>query len=68
MSNLPPRPIGNVLAWQSSQRAHYNPGSDLMAPPARKGATDALRLPSRVGNKLHYPSGAVRPFLNVKEA
>lgn len=34
--------------------------SDPMAPSIRKGSMDALVLPSRVGNVLHYRDGSTR--------
>jgi hypothetical protein len=43
----------------SSQRDRYEPSADMLAPPARRGANDALQVPSRMGNRLHYRDGRV---------
>lgn len=43
----------------SSQRDHYEPEADMLAPPARRGANDALQVPSRMGNRLYYRDGRV---------
>lgn len=37
----------------------YNPATDLCAPAARPGAEDALAIPSRINNRLHYRDGRV---------
>lgn len=43
----------------SSQSEPYKPEKDMLAPPARHGASDALQVPSRMGNRLHYRDGRV---------
>ncbi len=41
----------------ASQEGAYVPHQ----PPARPGAEDALRIPSRMGDRLHYRDGRVVP-------
>ena len=43
----------------ADQAPHYNPATDLSAPAARPGAEDALAIPSRINNRLHYRDGRV---------
>lgn len=49
----PPRTICN-----SSSRTEYA-GAELTTAPARPRASNALAIPSRVGNRLHPRSGLV---------
>jgi hypothetical protein len=43
----------------ASTQKPYQPEKDMLAPPARRGASDALQVPSRMGNRLHYRDGRV---------
>lgn len=53
---------GPIRHCAMSTDGHYHPGKDMMAPPARIGAEDALAMPSRVGDWLHYRDGRVTPI------
>ena len=48
-----------LVHTNASQTKHYQPEKDMLAPPARRGADDALRVPSRMGDKLFYRDGRV---------
>lgn len=50
---------GPIRISSLSMRESYNPGKDLLAEPARAGADDALAIPSRINNTLHYRDGRV---------
>lgn len=52
-SNEVPTRISN-----SSAKGHYN-GAEVCMPALRKGADDALQVPSRVGDRLHFRDGRV---------
>lgn len=43
----------------AGRRDVYDPIHDIAAPAARPGAEDALAIPSRIGNRLHYRDGRV---------
>lgn len=43
----------------ASTKKPYQPEKDMLAPPARHGAVDALQVPSRMGNRLYYRDGRV---------
>jgi hypothetical protein len=58
-----PKPLPTIAAplvhTNASQKKRYEPEADMLAPPARHGAVDALQVPSRMGNRLHYRDGRV---------
>lgn len=54
----PPQARRNTRIGGTSPNALV--ASDLMAPSIRKGSMDALALPSRVGNILHYRDSTTR--------
>ena len=41
---------------------NYDPSRDVNATAARPGADNALAIPSRYGDRLHYRDGRVLPF------
>ncbi|MBC7619110.1 MAG: hypothetical protein H7293_09005 [Candidatus Saccharibacteria bacterium] len=50
---------GPISHGSMSTKGHYHPCKDMLAPAIRPGAEDALSLPSRVGDQLHYRDGRV---------
>jgi len=51
--------VGARYQHTAMQAGLYNPATDLCAPAARAGAEDALAIPSRINNRLHYRDGRV---------
>jgi hypothetical protein len=47
---------------------NYDPSKDLNAAAARPGADDALSIPSRIGNRLHYRDGRVTSIATLQES
>lgn len=58
--NARTRAQNKSLLGKKSDR-HYNPAKDMLAPAARPGADDALAIPSRFSDRLHYRDGRVIP-------
>ena len=58
--NLRIRPKPSLAASNTVNKMEgvYDPKDDLCAS-TRPGANDALRLPSRIGNKLFYPNKSI---------
>jgi hypothetical protein len=67
----PPPVAVATVAMQELTRSPAKPSSDAdnRPPPVRAGAEDALGLPSRIGDKLHYRSGLITDMAgNVLQA
>lgn len=52
-------PLGPGLTPQYSGRRQYLGIGDMRPPALRPGSEDAARLPSRMGDRLHWPDGRV---------
>ncbi len=55
---LADKPLG-VIAPATGGRARPSSDADNRTPPMRPGADQALSLPSRIGDQLHYRSGLI---------
>lgn len=58
MRRAAPRAATTPMICAATTRGSYA-GSELSAPAVRPGADDSLKLPSRIGNALHYRDGRV---------
>jgi len=56
-----PHVATGIRVSNATTKATYN-GAEVCMPALRKGADDALQVPSRVGDFLHYRDGRVVPF------
>ena len=52
---------GSIQICNMSMREVYNPRTDFLVPSARANADQALSIPSRINDHLHYRDGRVVP-------